>query len=80
LEKVTQSSGHRKQLLASERAACFHCLAEFEPSLITQWCDEDKFGIGQTALCPLCEIDAVIGFSDALDSSWLADKHRMSFE
>ena len=33
----------------------------FEPVLIDEWVDENDAGVGQTALCPKCGIDSVIG-------------------
>jgi hypothetical protein len=36
-------------------------LAVFPPSEIEEWVDADEQGIGQTALCPNCGIDSVIG-------------------
>lgn len=50
------SSIHRVELKASTFCGCFYCLAVFPPNEITQWIDDD-----QTALCPKCEIDSVIG-------------------
>ena len=49
-------SQHREEVLASERAGCFFCLATFAPTEIADWCDG-----GQTALCPRCGIDSVVG-------------------
>jgi hypothetical protein len=54
------SSRHRDEVLCSERCGCFYCCAVFLPSEVTHWIDEwDK--VGQTALCPHCSIDSVIG-------------------
>jgi hypothetical protein len=36
-------------------------LAVFPPSEIEEWIDTDEHEVGQTALCPKCGIDAVIG-------------------
>jgi hypothetical protein len=55
------SSGHRKQVEESEVCGCFYCLSTFPPKSIEEWVDDDKDGIGQTALCPKCGIDSVIG-------------------
>jgi len=55
------SSSHRKQIQESTLCGCFYCLATFEPKLIEEWVDEDKDGVGQTALCPNCGIDSVLG-------------------
>jgi hypothetical protein len=54
-------SQHRDQLLKSDLCGCFYCKHIFSPSEILDWVDEDKDGIGQTALCPHCGIDSVIG-------------------
>ncbi len=54
------SSGHRKEILESKICGCFYCLAIFNPDEIEDWVDEVD-GIGQTAICPKCHIDSVIG-------------------
>jgi hypothetical protein len=54
------SSRHRKEVLASEQCGCFYCLAIFPPSELEAWVDEWE-SEGQTALCPRCGIDSVIG-------------------
>lgn len=50
------SRRHRDAVLASERCGCFYCLAAFVPGEVEEWVDG-----GQTALCPRCGVDAVIG-------------------
>jgi hypothetical protein len=55
------SSQHRKQVKESELCGCFHCLATFPPDTIDEWVDKDDTGTGQTAMCPVCDIDSVIG-------------------
>jgi hypothetical protein len=55
------SSNHRKQIEQSDVCGCFSCLAKFKPCAIEEWVDENEDKIGQTALCPRCEIDSVIG-------------------
>jgi hypothetical protein len=47
---------HRAEVLASELCGCFYCLSVFPPDEIAHWIDD-----GQTALCPHCTIDSVIG-------------------
>jgi hypothetical protein len=47
---------HRAELEQSSICGCFCCLATFAPSEIEEWIDD-----GQTALCPKCPVDAVIG-------------------
>ncbi len=50
------SKNHRDEILNSDLCGCFYCLKTFTPDWIMNWTDE-----GQTALCPKCAIDAVIG-------------------
>ena len=55
------SSGHRAEIERSTQCGCFYCLACFPPAEISNWVDPDAAGLGTTALCPRCGIDAVIG-------------------
>jgi len=55
------SIDHRAEILASESCGCFYCCAIFPPGRITEWTDATNCGEGQTALCPVCGIDSVIG-------------------
>ncbi len=50
------SSKHRSEILKSDLCGCFYCEKTFEPSEIVDWIDDQ-----QTALCPKCGIDSVIG-------------------
>ena len=52
------SSNHRSQILKDKKCGCFYCLEIFEFSDITDWID-----LGDTAICPYCGIDSVIGES-----------------
>jgi hypothetical protein len=57
-----RSSMHRAEILASEWCGCFYCGTVFEPGEIGEWVDGvDGNGVPQTALCPHCGIDSVIG-------------------
>ncbi|HSN91179.1 MAG TPA: hypothetical protein VLS93_08110 [Anaeromyxobacteraceae bacterium] len=56
-----RSSNHRAEVLSSESCGCFYCCSVFHPTEIEDWVDEDRAGAGQTALCPRCGIDSVIG-------------------
>jgi hypothetical protein len=47
---------HRAEILASASCGCFCCLKIFPPSQIANWYDQS-----QTARCPHCGIDSVIG-------------------
>jgi hypothetical protein len=56
-----QSSNHRAEIEASTTCGCFYCENLFAPQEIEDWTDDDADGVGQTALCPRCGIDSVIG-------------------
>jgi len=64
MSNITQahrhSIRHRDEVLASERCGCFYCCAVFPVAEVADWTDAWK-GVGQTALCPRCGIDSVIG-------------------
>jgi hypothetical protein len=49
-------SNHRVELERSEICGCFYCLSTFPPSAISEWIDD-----GQTAMCPNCPVDSVLG-------------------
>jgi hypothetical protein len=51
---------NRDEVESSERCGCFYCGLTFVPAQILEWVNETN-GSGQTALCPECGIDAVIG-------------------
>jgi hypothetical protein len=52
----TYSSRHRAQIESSDICACFYCLSMFPPGQIVEWVDDED-----TAICPRCGIDSVIG-------------------
>lgn len=76
------SANHRAEVLASPSCGCFYCHAVFHPSEIQDWIDVGADGIGGTALCPRCGIDAVIGSSAGmvLDERFLSQMHEHWFE
>lgn len=50
---------NQTEIQNSEQCGCFYCGAIFAPQAIQKWVSETR---GEpTALCPECEIDAVIG-------------------
>ena len=53
---------HRIEVQRSETCGCFHCLDVFPPSIIKIWIDT-----GQTATCPRCGMDAVIGSASGFE-------------
>jgi hypothetical protein len=51
---------------------CFHCLQVYEATTVIDWVDD-----GETPLCPLCGVDAVmIGVTDLME---LLTMHRIRF-
>ena len=53
---------NRNDILSSSICGCFYCLYIFDKNEITEWTDIES-SHGQTALCPKCEIDSVLGDS-----------------
>lgn len=70
------SSKHREEIQASERCACFFCFRTFTASEITTWIDAK-----QTALCPRCGVDAVLGSASnhRIDNAFLRGMHTQFF-
>ena len=60
------SSAHRAELERSEMCRCFFCLATFPATEIEQWIEDRG---GETAICPRCGIDSVIGSASGIDMS-----------
>ena len=54
----------RPELEKSELCGCFYCEKTFSPAAITEWIDD-----GQTAMCPFCGIDSVIGSASGFELS-----------
>jgi hypothetical protein len=60
---------HRAEIVGSTLCGCSYCCAKFPPSDIVEWADEGPAGEGQSALCPTCGIDSVIGDGSGFDIS-----------
>ena len=56
------SSAHRDELISSAMSRCFYFIESFKPSDVQEWVDEQ-----QTAMCPRCGIDSVIGNASEVD-------------
>ena len=52
---------HRKEIMESKVCGCFFCMEVFDPAEIEIWTDESKEFDEQTAMCPYCFTDSVIG-------------------
>jgi hypothetical protein len=55
------STENKAEIGRSDLCGCFHCRKTFFPAQIEEWTDD-----GQTALCPRCGIDSVIGAASGL--------------
>jgi hypothetical protein len=53
---------NRAELAKSLLCGCFYCEKTFPPAKIDEWVDE-----GQTAMCPFCGIDSVLGSASGLE-------------
>ncbi len=71
------SSHHANEIAASRLCSCFHCEAIFPPSALDEWAEG-----GDTALCPQCGIDSVLGTASGfpvLDPAFLRAMHGKWF-
>jgi hypothetical protein len=75
------SANHRLEIEKSDLCGCFYCCAIFKPAEIKEWVDENSEGVGQTAVCPECSIDSVIGSRSGfpITSEFLAEMKRHWF-
>lgn len=71
-------TANREMLEQNSKCACFYCKRIFDPKKITEWIDDRD---GQTAVCPYCYIDSVIGESAGYPlSGWFIEEmHRYWF-
>ena len=77
---------HRAEIERSQRCGCFHCSKIFSPDEIVCWTDTSKPHSQQSALCPSCGIDSVIGdasgfpiaedFLEEMRRAWFAGEHE----
>jgi hypothetical protein len=67
---------HRAELLASTTCGCYFCFRQFPATAVAHWIDGN-----QTALCPSCGIDAVLGSSSGfvITDHFLRKMHRTFF-
>lgn len=67
---------NRSFLVKSAICGCFYCFSEFLFDQIVVWIDKDE-----TALCPHCGVDAVLGFgSQNADQELLHEMHDRWFK
>jgi hypothetical protein len=71
------SLSNRTGIERSDRCGCFYCLAVFSPSEIDEWVEDAR---SDTALCPRCGIDSVLGDAAVpLSGRLLREMRRMWF-
>ena len=71
-----KSRRNRSFLEEAGVCACFYCFNEYPFEQIVEWIDED-----QTAICPYCGVDAVLGFDSQLpDRQLLREMHDRWFK
>lgn len=77
IEAHRHSIRHRSEIEASDECGCFYCLDIYPPSAITEWTDKDD----DTALCPRCGIDAVLGSASGapINAQFLSEMHKKWF-
>jgi hypothetical protein len=72
---------HKQEVLNSKVCGCFYCLANFSPNDIIEWIEEER-PKEETARCPKCEIDAVIGSASGYpvtDKNFLQNMYQYYF-
>ena len=66
---------NRRSLSLAQICGCYYCLGEFAADQIAEWVDDND-----TALCPRCGVDAVIGFdAGSADKELLLQMHDQGF-
>ena len=83
------ASNNRAEIEASTVCGCFYCLQTYPPSEINAWAGFDMNNFdnpdavsAETALCPRCGSESVIGdlAGYALSQSFLSQMHEAWFE
>jgi hypothetical protein len=72
----TYCSRNKDILNQSERCGCFYCIKIFPISEVKIWTDDE-----QTAVCPFCNMDAVLGDAAVeLSSEFLEQMQKRWFK
>lgn len=76
------SSMHRKEVEDAGYCGCCYCQESFPADKIDSWIDSNSAGEGQTAICPLCGIDAIIPSQNGepIDGRLLEAMHQQYFD
>ena len=72
------SSNHKEPIQKDQKCGCFYCLKIFDPKEIVEWIKDPA----ETAMCPYCGIDSVIGESSGypITVEFLKKMHQHWFE
>lgn len=57
---------NRESISKSSTCVCYHCLCRFSANAVDNWIEDIK---DDTAICPACGIDSVLGDATGLDLS-----------
>jgi hypothetical protein len=68
------ASKNRAEIEASTKCSCFFCFRSFKTTDIKAWIDSN-----QTALCPKCGVDSVLGSLHRSDDAFLRGMHEHFF-
>jgi hypothetical protein len=63
------SQRNRDEIEQSDRCGCYSCLQTFRPRAIVAWIASDRRGQPETARCPECGHDTVLGSASGLPVS-----------
>ena len=77
LQKLHAYSSHNKKLIdTADKCYCFYCKSSMQKDEIKNYIDD-----GQTALCPKCEIDAIIpdSIDDTVDEQMISEMNEYWF-
>ena len=68
---------NRAEILRSQNCCCIGCRGIFQASEVRDWIDG-----GKTAMCPYCNVDAVIGDASGhqLSTDFISLMHREYFD
>lgn len=64
VEAHRHAERHYEEIQRSSICGCFYCLKTFAPTEINSWVEDRRVidgAVGRTAICPNCNVDAVIG-------------------
>ena len=77
LQKLHTYASHNKKLIdTADKCYCFYCKSSMQKDEIKNYIDD-----GQTALCPKCEIDAIIpdSIEDTVDEQMISEMNEYWF-